>query len=186
MKSKHAVVVSALALLLAALPAPARADTYLSPFVGLTFGGDATERAPVYGASLAILGYSAGLEVEYAQSPDFFGDGSGGADTSVTTLFASFQVGGNPMGQGVKPYVLTGAGLIRTAVSGAGLVEDVDYNDFGLTIGAGVVALFSSRVGLRGDLRYFRRLERQSDNGILPIASNFDFFRATAAASFRF
>jgi hypothetical protein len=35
-------------------------------------------------------------------------------------------------------------------------------------------------------VRYFRRLERQSDIGILPIASNFDFLRATIGLQLHF
>jgi hypothetical protein len=44
----------------------------------------------------------------------------------------------------------------------------------------------TDHVGIRGDLRYLRRLERQSDIGIIPIASNFDFWRATVGVNFRF
>jgi hypothetical protein len=164
---------------------PAAADTYVSPFIGLTFGGDAGEHAPVYGVAVSVLGRSAGIEIEYGHSPDFFGDGATGTTANVTTLSASYKVGGNPMGRGWRPYALTGVGLVRSRVRNADLLDDVSYNDFGLTFGAGVVGMLSSRVGIRGDLRYVRRLERQSDN-VLPIASNFDFFRAAAALSVRF
>jgi hypothetical protein len=41
-------------------------------------------------------------------------------------------------------------------------------------------------VGVRGDLRYYRALQGPSDNGVIPIASNFDFFRAVVGLSLYF
>jgi opacity protein-like surface antigen len=182
MRIRPFVIALTLLVTLVGRPAAAAADTYLSPFVGLTFAGDAKEKAPVYGAAISLLGRAAGVEVEFGYSPNFFGEGS---DANVTTLMAAFQVGGNTMGQGVKPYALVGAGLVRTRIDNEDLVEDVEFNDFGLSIGAGVNAFFTPNVGIRGDVRYIRALEAPGEDGI-PIASNFDFWRAIVAASFRF
>jgi opacity protein-like surface antigen len=184
MKMKSAVAMLVMLAALLVRPAPAHAETYLTPFLGVTFGADAKLHKATYGLSLAYLGHSAGIEIEYANTPDFFGAGIG--SNNVTTFMGRFVVGGNTQGRGVKPFVAVGAGLIRSHVEAQNLLSNVHYNDFGLDIGAGVNAFFSPNVGIRGDIRYFRQLQSPSSNRIIPIASNFDFWRGTIGVSFLF
>jgi hypothetical protein len=75
---------------------------------------------------------------------------------------------------------------MRTGVALSDLLSDTSYNNFAILLGAGANVLVSDHLGFRGDIRYFRRLERQSDVGILPIASNFDFWRATVGLQLHF
>lgn len=172
------------ALFLGALPAVASADTLITPFVGTSFGGDAKVRRPALGAGVTFVGRSLGLEVELARVNKFFGSNPVSAD--VTTLTAALVGGADIRGRGFKPYFLTGVGLLRTGVSLADVLNDTSYNNFALLFGGGANVLASDHVGLRADLRYYRRLERQSDIGIIPIASNFDFWRATVGVDFYF
>jgi opacity protein-like surface antigen len=169
---------------LAGVPAIATADTLITPFVGTTFGGDAKVHRPAFGAGVTFVGRSLGLEVELARVNKFFGADATSAD--VTTLTAAVVGGADIRGRGVKPYFLTGAGLLRTGVSLGNLLDDTSYNNFALLFGGGVNVLANDHVGVRADLRYYRRLERQSDLGIIPIASNFDFWRATVGVDFHF
>jgi opacity protein-like surface antigen len=171
-------------LSLAAVPVVASADTLITPFVGMTFGGDAKVHRPAFGTGVTFVGRSLGLEVELARVNKFFGGNSTSPD--VTTLTAAVVGGADIRGRGFKPYFLTGAGLMRTGVSLGNLVSDTSYNNFALLLGGGANVLASDHVGFRVDLRYYRRLERQSDLGIIPIASNFDFWRATAGVDFHF
>jgi hypothetical protein len=171
-------------LCLAALPAVAAADTLITPFVGTTFGGDAKVHRPAFGAGVTFVGRSLGLEVELARVNRFFGPNSTSAD--VTTLTAAVVGGADIRGRGFKPYFLTGAGLLRTGVALGNLLSDTSYNNFALLFGGGANVLANDHVGFRADLRYYRRLERQSDLGIIPIASNFDFWRATVGVDFHF
>ena len=174
MRTKFLSLAAAVVLAVVAAPAVAAADTYVSPFYGITFAADAKEKAPIYGASVSLLGRSAGLEVEFGYSPNFFGDA---AKANVTTLMLGFQAGGNTMGKGVKPYAVVGAGLMRTQIDNSQLLNGVDSNDFGLSIGAGVNAFFTPNVGIRADVRYYRQLQDPTgDNGI-PIATKFDYWR---------
>jgi opacity protein-like surface antigen len=166
------------------LPTVVQADTLITPFAGLTFGGDAKVHRPAFGAGVTFVGRSLGLEVELARVNRFFGDDPTSAD--VTTLTASVVGGADIHGRGFKPYFLTGAGLLRTGVQLGALLNDTSYNNFAILIGGGANVLVNDHLGFRADLRYFRRLERQSDLGIIPIASNFDFFRFTIGLNLHF
>lgn len=166
------------------LPSVSAADTLITPFVGTTFGGDAKVHRPAFGAGVTFVGRSLGLEVELARVNKFFGTASTSAD--VTTFTAAVVGGADIRGRGFKPYFLTGAGLLRTGVSLGNLLNDTSYNNFALLFGGGANVLANDHVGFRADLRYYRRLERQSDLGIIPIASNFDFWRATVGVDFHF
>ncbi len=184
MRFKSGMVAAALAVSCAAAPRVASADTLITPFVGTTFGGDAKEHRPTFGAGVTFVGRSIGLELELGRTSKFFGDNATSAD--VTTLTAALVGSADIRGRGIKPYFLTGAGLMRTGVALGNLLDDTSYNNFAILLGAGVNVLASDHVGFRGDVRYFRRLERQSDVGILPIASNFDFWRATIGLQLHF
>ena len=62
------------ALLLSALvSAPAAAQTTLTPFTGVTFGGETTENRYVYGAVLGF-GSGAGFDIDFGYAPNFFGE----------------------------------------------------------------------------------------------------------------
>lgn len=170
--------------LLSLVPSQARADTLVTPFVGVTFGGDAPVRRPAFGAGITFVGRSIGLELEAARTNKFFGDASTAAD--VTTVSASLVGGADLPGPGAKPYFLAGVGLIRTNVALSSVLDDTSFNNFAILLGGGVNVLFTDVVGARADLRYFRRLERPSDIGVIPIASNFDFWRFTLGLNLRF
>lgn len=184
MRLKSGLSLVLLALALSAAPARAWADTLITPFTGVNFGGDAKTHRPTFGGAVTFVGRSLGLEVELARTNRFFGDNP--TQASVTTLTAAAVGGADIRGRGIKPYFLTGAGLLRTGVQVSGVLNDTSYNNFAILIGGGLNALVSDHFGIRADIRYFRRLERPSSLGIIPIASNFDFFRATIGFNLHF
>jgi len=59
---------------------------------------------------------------------------------------------------GIRPYVLAGAGLLRRDLD-FNTLDSVSTNDFGYTLGGGVMGYFTDHVGLRGDVRYFRNFK---------------------------
>ena len=60
-------------------------------------------------------------------------------------------------------------------------------NDLALTVAGGVDGMLSRRVGMRGDIRYFRALQdNEADDDIDVSIGNFGFWRATAGVTFRF
>jgi len=174
--------------LLLATPSTTQAQVFLTPFAGATFGADSPGERPTVGASVLFMGTMAGLELDLGYTPDFFRESDAfdlGSDSNVTALSANLLLG---LGAGpVRPYVTGGAGLLRTRVTSADdLFDDISENDLGVNAGAGIIVMFSDRIGLRADGRYFRSLQ-SIDAGDLSVSlGNFDFWRGYAGLAFRF
>jgi opacity protein-like surface antigen len=179
-------------LLLVMTAAPARADWLITPYLGTAFGGDTSSQHVIYGASAAWMSHGiVGVEFDGSLAPDLLDEDDGVilgiADSNVTTLMGSIVIGA-PLGEpGVRPYAVAGGGLIRSRVSDANDIFDIDENSFGINVGGGVHALVRKNIGLRADLRYFRgvRDTDSSDDVDLELGS-FDFWRASVGATFRF
>jgi opacity protein-like surface antigen len=169
-------------------PAPARAQTFLTPYAGTTAGGDAPTEKFTGGASLTFMGAVAGFEIDFGYTPDFFDqetDFALIADSNVTTLMGNLVLG--PSAGPVRPYGAIGLGLLRSRIDATDLFDGVETNDMGFNAGFGVIGMLSDRVGLRGDLRYFRSLQDPEDDDDLDVAvGKFDFWRATGGLSLRF
>jgi len=181
---KH-LTAAVLALLVVATPA--RADWLLTPFAGVTFGGNAPEEKFNYGLSFAFLGGGIfGLEFDASLTPNFFDadDGAAIEDSNVSTVMGNLMLA---VPGAVRPYVSGGVGLIRARATSVGNVFDVDDNSFGINVGGGLMAMFSDHVGLRGDLRYFRGFQDLEivDDFNLDL-SDFDFWRGSLGMTFRF
>ena len=184
------------ALVLGALiGTPAAAQPTLTPFAGVTFGGDTTENRWVYGGVLGF-GSGAGVDIDFGYSPNFFGNddpfGELDGKLNITTLMFNIRFGGGkPVG--VSPFVSGGAGLMRASISSPGdLFDELSRNDFAINAGGGLVGYFNGHIGLRGDIRYFRSLQGESGaDGIIIDPREFDlgdfsFWRGTVGLSLRF
>jgi opacity protein-like surface antigen len=183
------------ALLLA--PSAARADGFITPYVGTLFGGtlgdfDVEERPYTFGVSFGSMGGGIfGFEADLAFSPDFLGDSDSFliGDTSVTTAMANVLIGapmGGQSGAGVRPYAAAGVGAIRQQVEAFGDFLEFTSTDFGYNLGGGVMFFFGQRGGIRADFRYFRNFQK-SDEGLFDLEpGTFSFSRATVGAVLRF
>jgi hypothetical protein len=186
-----AVVVSGIAF----TPRTASADWLATPFAGVTFGGATEGQHATFGGSIGYMGAGAvGFEVDFGYAPEFFSSEDNDldlfSDANVTTLMANVIIGapiGGTHGAGARPYVSGGAGLLRTHITSADNFFDVANNNFGVNVGAGVIGFFNDRVGLRGDIRYFRSLQDPEEDNEFDIDfGNFDFWRGTVGVTFRF
>jgi opacity protein-like surface antigen len=183
--------VFALTLLLSGVATlPARADGFVTPFVGYNFGGDSKcptinvqgceDRHSNFGVSFGKMGTVFGFEEDIAFAKDFFGTVPG-ADSSVFTAMSNLLVG---VGAGpIQPYFVVGLGVIRPHTSLTLANSDFDKYALGYDIGGGLSGFFSKHVGVRGDLRYMHTAQ---DVPILssvttPFAVNqkLDFWRAS-------
>ncbi|MEO5894383.1 MAG: outer membrane beta-barrel protein [Vicinamibacterales bacterium] len=191
-----------------AAPAKASADWLFTPFVGINWGGSAKfnesgadfedkfERKSDFGASLAWMGAGIlGFEFDFGYSPNFFANTTGDTnfgygDSNVTTFMANVIVGapiGGTSGKGFRPYASGGIGVIRTSIDDADDFFDISSSDLGINAGGGAHFFFSDKVGLRGDVRYFRSLkDDSSDNDIDFSLGSFNYWRGTVGVSFRF
>ena len=194
MRIRNLIWMSVLVLLLAA--PSARADWFLTPFVGGNFGGDTntnSRKAP-FGVSFGYMGGGIiGYETQLMYTPSFFGDKNLIGGNDVFSLMGNLIVGA-PVGTSdrqIRPYVSGGVGLLRSRIGGStGDLFNITQNDFGMNIGAGAMGFFSEHVGLRGDVRYYRSLNgSRAFLDPLDLTSNtghFNFWQATGGVAFKF
>jgi opacity protein-like surface antigen len=139
-------------------PGPAGADGLFIPWAGVNFAHAPADGRGSFGVTGAAMGGGViGGEIDFGYSPSFFGTENIFGNNNVVTVMGNLILGvplGGTSGPGFRPYVVVGAGLIRSKIDQ--LTLDISSNDFGIDAGGGVMAFFNDRVGLRGDLRYFR------------------------------
>ena len=185
---KFVIAALSASLLLVVSAAPARADWLITPYLGSAFGGATSSQHVTYGASAAWMSHGIiGVEFDGSIAPDLLDEDDGVilgiSESNVTTLMGSIVIGA-PLGEpGVRPYAVAGAGLIRSRVSDADDIFDIDENSFGINVGGGVHALVRKNIGLRADLRYFRGVRDTADGDDVDLElGSFDFWRASVGA----
>jgi hypothetical protein len=157
-------------VLTAFTPGVARADFLIVPFFGVNFGGDSgknladSAEASRYnwGASFAWMGAGVfGVEGDIGYSNDFFGKTDTGG-SNVLTMSGNLLLGipfGGQQGFGVRPYGVVGVGLVRPEGDAFPASEAFGDNHVAWNSGGGLFVFFTSRVGIRADVRYFRTFE---------------------------
>jgi hypothetical protein len=187
---KSLIMASAAAVVFA--PLQARADGFVTPWVGSAFGSNIQNGQTTLGVSAGGMGAGIiGGEVDFGWSPSFFGTQSDFGNNTVMNLMGNLIVGvpiGGQHGAGVRPYVVGGVGLLRTQIDGGTLAKvSSSDNMFGWDAGAGVMGFFSDHVGLRGDLRYLRGVSDLTTNvaSIDVNGNKLHFWRATIGVTFR-
>ena len=75
---------------------------------------------------------------------------------------------------------------MRSRITGAADIIDLNRNDFGVDFGAGILGFFSDSVGIRGEFRYFRSLEDKVGGFPDFEPDRFDFWRGSVGMVFRF
>jgi Outer membrane protein beta-barrel domain len=181
------------------IPAAARADGLLIPFVGVNFGGNSGKELSNaidakrfdWGISLAYMGAGVlGVEADIAQSPDFYGKTDVGG-SSVLTATGNLVLGvpiGGQKGVGFRPYALAGLGVIRSKVDAFGDVFRLDNSEAAWDFGGGAMLFFANHVGVRGDVRYFRTFSDVAFDvlGVTERREIVHFTRASAGFILRF
>jgi len=186
--TKACVVCAVAAIALA--PAPARADGYFSPWIGVNAVDRTDEGHTTFGATMGYMGAGVfGFEADFGFSPNFFGGSDLGLEktnglTAMGNAIFGIPVGGTH-GAGIRPFVTGGFGLIRTHGETA-LDESRSSNDPGYNLGGGMMGFFSDHIGLRGDIRYFRTLQ-DLDLGFDPnfTPGQLHFWRVSGGITFR-
>jgi hypothetical protein len=160
---KAGILAAAVAVVFA--PAIAHAEGYVSPWVSANAGSSFDNGRAGFGVNAGGMGAGIiGGELDFGWSPSFFGTQNDFGNNSVIDLMGNLIVGvpvGGTHGAGVRPFVTTGIGLIRTQIDGGNLtLNNSSHNNmFGWNVGAGVMGYFNDHVGLRGDLKYLRGFE---------------------------
>jgi opacity protein-like surface antigen len=192
---KSLILTAAVALVLA--PMQARADGWVTPWIGSAFGSSIDNGRGTFGVSAGGMGAGViGGEVDFGYNPSFFGTQNDFGNNSVLNFMGNLIVGvpvGGTSGKGIRPYVLGGVGLIRTQLDGvnnANLFRPAaSDNMFGWDAGAGVMGFFNDHIGLRGEIRYLRGTHDMNvSTGINSIDFNgnkLHFWRPSIGVVFR-
>lgn len=173
---------------------PARADGFITPFLGYNFGGDSANCAKLtdceekhanFGVSIGTIGGVFGFEEDIAYAKDFFASAPG-LENNVFTAMSNLTIS-IPAGP-VQPYVLGGLGLVRPHVSLNPLHINSENNALGYDLGGGLNVFFARHVGVRGDIRHFHTLQ---DVGVFRLNQIFtgeklDYWRANVGLTLRF
>ena len=190
---RRAVARSACAVLLVlATSSLARAQGFISPFIGYNFGGDSgceqisncENKSRNLGVSFGSLGSVIGGEFELNFIDNFFGDRAD-VSSNVFTLMGNVMFA--PKVGAVQPYVLTGLGLMKTHVEFTvpGLIE-ANNNHLAWDIGGGVIGFFTPHFGVRGDLRYFHAFQDIDIFGLSIADTKIDYGRVSGGVIFKF
>ena len=182
-------------------PSTASAEWILTPFIGASFaaGSDVDDEEfddlidgskMTYGGTLTWVGGGVfGFEVDFGYSPEFFEGDDDDVDFIDSSNYSSLMANvvlSAPQGA-FRPYGSAGVGLLNTSIDDVDDIFDVDRNALGVNAGAGVMAFFTDRVGIRGDVRYFRQMsESDEDDEVDFDLGAFSFWRGTVGVSFRF
>lgn len=187
---KTLILASAAAVVLT--PVQARADGFVTPWVGSAFGSNIQNGQATLGISAGGMGAGIiGGEADFGWSPSFFGTKSDFGNNTVMNLMGNVIVGipiGGTHGGGVRPYAVGGIGLIRSQIDGGTLGNVSSSNNmFGWDAGAGVMGYFNQHVGLRGDVRYLRATsDLKSGISSLDLGGNqLHFWRASIGVVLR-
>lgn len=198
---KKLILTVATAGALCVAPTTASAEWILTPFIGASFatGTDVDDvefdslidgSKMTYGGTLTWLGGGVlGFEADFGYSPEFFEGDDDDVDFIDSSNYSSLMANvvlSAPAGA-FRPYGTAGVGLINTRIDDVDDIFEVERNALGFNVGGGVMAFFTDRVGIRGDLRYFRQMsESDEDDEVDFDLGAFRFWRGTVGASFRF
>ena len=184
---QRTMVLAVFALLTAA---PARAQGFISPYIGFNFGGDSAnceglrdceDRRTNFGLSIGTRRGILGLEQDIAYAPDFFGKTPGGSNAVLTMMSNLLLV--IPAGP-IQPYGVVGIGLIRPRMKLDAASLSLSNNALGYDIGGGINIYLARAFAIRGDVR---RMKTLSDITLgLFSKEELEFWRGTAGVTFRF
>lgn len=183
----------------ALLPAPAAADWFVTPFLGVKFAADTSFVDPDQGASNSrvTIGATAGwigtgilgVEGDIAYYPRFFERSSGTLvdRSNVATIMGNVivTVPRDWTGYALRPYASGGAGYMHIGIDSALDVFNVDANRFAFNAGGGAVGLLTARTDIRFDVRFFKSASREDAANIGLGPTSLRFWRATVGITIR-
>lgn len=181
------------ALLSFVAPHAVHAQGFISPSLGYNFGGEAGCSSATdcenknwnWGGSLGALGSIVGFEAELTYEGEFTGDRPD-TKSSVTTVMGNFMLA--PRITILQPYGLVGLGVIRTEAENRISGNSESENQFGWTIGGGLIIYLQEHFGVKGDVRYYHSFEALDLLGFDfgTDRNKIDFGRAGLGVIFKF
>ena len=171
-------------LVVLASPRAAAADFFITPFLGMKFGGSTSivDLELASGKKKLVLGIAArtiddgiiGYEVEFANIAGFFANEEVSAITPlvkggsyVNDLTGSVVLSLPPgvTGGGLRPYAVIGGGLIHATSEDYLELFLVRRTVPAINLGVGAIGMLTNNVGVRFDLRHLRSLTNDAPTG---------------------
>jgi opacity protein-like surface antigen len=187
-------------------PAPVSADWLVAPFAGVKFGGaicpgmacpgvndfvdpeDATGlRKFTFGGAFGLLTDGVlGLQAEFAYIPGYFD--RGGVQSNLVVESSAMTLTGDVLlavpatitRDGLRPYLVVGAGLIRWSRRNPDDVFNVSTNQFAIAVGGGALGRLTDRTSARFELR---RVVGRDDEA---LRYGLSLWRATVGIAIRY
>jgi len=149
------------------------------------------EKKLTFGVSSMLLSDNfLGVEGDLALTPQFFGPGLQRTISSsgVTTLTGNviIAVPKAITQESLRPYLVSGLGLIHARVTTTAGVLDTRANLLGLDIGGGAIGFVSPRAGARFELRHFKTLTNDARAVTIGGTTRLSFWRLTAGLVLRY
>jgi hypothetical protein len=190
---------------IAAFARPAAAEWQVTPFFGVTLGGNTTFNDPentqtgrkfarrhaVYGGSVTRMWRGPiGLEGIFAYVPGIF-DRDDLSDVANSRTLAAM---GNvvvtiPRGwseHGLRPFVSGGFGLLHVTQQDPLDLLPIRRNVLGYNVGGGAVGFITDRTGVRFDLRRFSYVKSAEPSGVSFDRETMSYWTATVGVVFRY
>ncbi len=185
-----------------AWPAPATADIFVSPFLGVKFRGDTNQldldrsngardtKSAVGISGVIVSDMGLGVDVDLAHQSRFFeSQGSTGLVTrsGVTTLSGNALVA-LPLSitrESLRPYAVIGLGWMHASANDELALNNFSNDFLGLTLGVGAIGFVSDVVGLRFDVRRLRSVTSADTSNLSGDRARLRFWRATVGVVFR-
>ncbi len=172
------------------LPSLAQAQVTVSPFAGVTFGGDTTTTGGTVGMSATYwVRPWLGVEADGAVTPMLFEQDGFLINRSVTTLTGQVVVSAPQLSrERFTPFLTAGLGLLRPHLAEAGELAVVKGDTLQFSVGGGAMGFFNDHIGFRGDVRYTRGMrDSELDQNAFGVDfSTFAFWRTTGGLVVRF
>lgn len=173
----------------------AAAQGFVNPFVGTTLTSPSTTGSatkPGFGIAFGSLGKIVGVETEVAYYPQVIDNAANALAKNRVFTFSGGTLLGPTIGR-VKPYGAFGVGDLYLNVTklSSVLIPDpasISTNYVTVNAGGGVMGFFTTHLGVRADLRYFRAYGfKVTDLQTTGLAlTHFDFWRASIGLAAKF
>lgn len=176
-------------------PRASAAEWQVKPFIGATYAIDntyiivpVTHTHPDVGVNGTWLGEIFGVEGDVCHTLNAFtsSDTPFIVNSGITTYTGNI-VAAMPKRLAeytLRPYVVGGAGVMHVTFDALGGLENTS-NLKAMDLGGGVSGFLTTHIGVNWDVRYFRSINRTSQNGFTLTSEHVSFWRVTMAVAIR-
>jgi hypothetical protein len=171
------------------------AQGFVSPFVDTTLSSPSatgSSSKPGFGVAIGNVGKIIGAETEIGYQPEVIDNTANALQKNRVITFSGNTLIGPTIGR-IKAYGAVGVGDLHLNVTRlSSLVipnpSSISTNYFTVNVGGGVMGFFTTHLGVRADLRYFRAYGfKVTDLETAGLAlDRFDFWRASIGLAAKF